>query len=172
VRFLALAVLLAIANVSAWCDDRLHCESVDGTYLSGTVIKGPVFKHGQYKHGIELSHTHVSLLADQDGKTYDVAIDNVFANGYDPRRAGIPAPLDAIKVKDRLELCGQLYSRGVGLHFVHTNCGASPTPQHPDGWIKELANDGRPGVNLDANTSFCRLFPGQRSRQHSRSVHR
>ena len=151
-------ILLAALALPAVADSKLMCEAAAGTYLSGTVLTRPVFAHGQYRKGIELSHTHLSLMADQDGRRYDVAIDNVFANGYDPNTRGIPAALAAIQVKDRLALCGQLYTRGTGIHWVHGNCGAKPTPDHPEGWIKTLSADGQVGINLEGNNAFCPLF--------------
>jgi hypothetical protein len=41
-----------------------------------------------------MSHTHLTLRGDADGRAYDVAIDNVFANGYrhNPRIAPV-API-------------------------------------------------------------------------------
>ncbi len=44
---------------------------------------------------------------------------------------------------DHLELCGIAY-RG-GMHWVHTHCGDNPTPEEPDGWLKEIAADGSAG---------------------------
>ena len=149
---------LAALSLPAAADDKLTCETSAGSYLSGTVVKAPVFVHGQYRKGIELSHTHLSLRADQDGRTYDVAIDNVFANGYDPQARGVPPVLAKIHVDDRLALCGQLYARGIGIHWVHGNCGARPTSSHPDGWIKPLSAAGSSGINLEGNTSYCPLF--------------
>lgn len=157
-RRIVLGWLLVLASGLALADDKSACEAGQGSYRSGTVVKGPVFAHGQYRQGVELSHTHLSLRADQDGRTYDVAIDNVFANGFDARQPGVPAPINAIRVGDRLELCGQLYDRGVGIHFVHASCG-TPTPAHPDGWIKEGS-----GANLEASTAYCGLFEGRRQR--------
>ena len=156
-QFFCTLVLILLGGF-AWADDRLACEAVDGIYRSGMVIKGPVFAHGPFRQGVELSHTHLSLLADQDGQAYDVAIDNVFANGYDPRQGGIPASLNAITRNERIELCGALYTQGSGLHFVHTNCGAPLSPVHPDGWLKAVSGDGTVGANLEANTAFCGLF--------------
>jgi hypothetical protein len=160
---IALCLLLAMGQ--AWADDRQACAAASGSYVSGVVVKGPKFAHGQYRQGIELSHTHLKLRADQDGQVYDVAIDNVFASGYQPGQRGVPAPIDAIRVNDRLEMCGQLYDRGVGIHFVHTNCGARPTPAHPDGWLRLVDGQGRAGSNLESSTTFCPLFGGRR---HSR----
>jgi hypothetical protein len=156
---LLLGSLIAFAATLALADGRLACEAGKGDYLSGTVVKGPTFAHGQYRQGVELSHTHLSLRADQDGRNYDVAIDNVFANGFDAHRTGVPAPLDTIRTGDRIEACGKLYDRGVGIHFVHATCG-SPSPAHPDGWIRLQG-----GANLEANTSHCDLFGARRHRR-------
>lgn len=152
------ALVLAAACGGVLADDRQACAAVDGSYLTGQVVKGPKFAHGEFRQGIELSHTHLKLRADQDGQVYDVAIDNVFANGYRQGERGVPAPLDAIREGDHLQLCGQLYDRGVGIHFVHTNCGARPAAKHPDGWLKVVDGRGQPGPNLEAGTGFCELF--------------
>lgn len=163
-KHIVLAVLLAAAGSAAMADERQACQAADGAYLSGVVVKGPKFVHGQYRKGVELSHTHLKLRADQDGQVYDVAIDNVFANGYQPGGRGVPAPIDSIRVNDRLSLCGQLYDRGVGIHFVHTNCGQAPSSSHPDGWLRVVDGSGRAGPNLEGNTSFCPLFVRGRRR--------
>ena len=152
------ALVLGAACAGAQADDRQACAAVDGNYLSGQVVQAPQFAHGQFRQGIELSHTHLKLRADQDGRVYDVAIDNVFANGYRRNETSVPAPLDAIRAGDRLQVCGQLYDRGVGIHFVHNNCGAAPAANHPDGWIKPVDGHGQPGANLEAGTGFCGLF--------------
>jgi hypothetical protein len=153
-----LTLILCAACATALADDRQACEAVDGSYLSGQVVGGPTFAHGQFRQGVELSHTHLKLRADQDGRMYDVAIDNVFANGYHQGQRGIPAPLDTLHAGQRLELCGQLYDRGVGIHFVHNNCGARPAGNHPDGWIRVVDGRGQAGPNLEAGTGFCDLF--------------
>jgi hypothetical protein len=162
------ALVLGAVCAGALADDRQSCEAVDGSYLSGQVVQGPQFAHGQFRQGIELSHTHLKLRADQDGRVYDVAIDNVFANGYRQGASGVPAPLDSIGAGDHLQLCGELYDRGVGIHFVHTNCGAPPAGNHPDGWIKAVDNSGHAGANMEAATGFCSLFgstPHHRARR-------
>jgi opacity protein-like surface antigen len=164
-KYIVLAVLLAAASSAAMADERQACQAADGAYLSGVVVKGPKFAHGQYRQGVELSHTHLKLRADQDGQVYDVAIDNVFANGYQPGSRDVPAPIDTIRVNDRLSLCGQLYDRGVGIHFVHTNCGQPPSSSRPDGWIRVVDGSGRAGPNLESNTNFCPLFNHGRRRR-------
>ena len=146
-----------IACTAARADDASDCQAAAGSYLTGVVRAPPTFARGSRLHGIELSHTHVQLIGDADAKTYDVAVDDVFASGYRPRQEGVPAPLDQIKAGDRLSLCGMPYKGG--MHWVHTNCGDTPTPQDPDGWLKEIAADGSTGANLEGSTAYCYLWP-------------
>jgi hypothetical protein len=166
-KHILFALVLGATCGIALADERQACAAADGSYLSGQVVGGPKFAHGQFRQGIELSHTHLKLRADQDGQVYDVAIDNVFANGYRQGQGGVPAPIDAIREGDRLQLCGQLYDRGVGIHFVHTNCGARPAANHPDGWLKVVDAQGQAGPNLESATGFCDLF-GSASRHRAR----
>jgi hypothetical protein len=156
---LVLGSVIMLASAFALADGRSACEAGDGAYRSGTIVNGPRFSHGQYRQGVELSHTHLSLRADQDARVYDVAIDNVFANGYDARQGGVPSPISSLRVGERLEVCGVLYDRGVGIHFVHASCGR-PNANHPDGWIRQPG-----GANLEANTAYCDLFQGRRRRR-------
>jgi hypothetical protein len=162
---IVLGILLAAIGSTAISDERQSCQAANGSYVSGVVVQGPKFVHGQYRQGVELSHTHLKLRADQDGQVYDVAIDNVFASGYQPGTPVVPAPIDTIRVSDRLALCGQLYDRGVGIHFVHTNCGEAPSSSHPDGWIRVVDRSGRAGPNLESSTSYCPLFAHGRRRR-------
>jgi hypothetical protein len=155
---LAAAFVLGTSSL-ALADEAGACQAAAGSYVTGTVLTAPRFVGGQPRKGVELSHTRLSLKADQDGRTYDVAIDNVFAAGYDAARHSVPAPLNTIVKGDRLELCGQLYTSGVGIHWVHTNCGVTPSPDQPNGWVKKLAADGSPGDNLEGATEYCKLWP-------------
>jgi hypothetical protein len=108
---------------------------------------------------VELSHTHLTLLSDQDGRSYDVAIDNVFATGYDAAGERIPVPLSTIRTGDRLEVCGKLFNDArPGIDWVHTNCGETPTAAKPNGWVKVMAPDGTPGPNLEDSQEYCRLW--------------
>ncbi len=154
----AIALMLLALAGAAQADDQSDCTAAAGSYLTGVVVKAPSFASGHPRKGVELSHTHVSLRADQDGKVYDVAMDNVFANGYVKNQESVPAPLNTIQVNDRLELCGQLYTSGVGIHWVHTNCGATPTAAQPNGWVKQIAADGTVSTNDESNTQYCSLF--------------
>ena len=156
---LLIALLLASQSFYAMADGQSDCDAAAGTYLTGTVVSGPTFARGvQSRQGVKLSHTHVRLQADQDGQTYDVAMDNVYAYDFVPNRTSMPASLRQIQVGDQLELCGQPYSRGIGIHWVHSNCGVTPDSAHPDGWVKEIAGDGSVGDNLEGSQSYCYLF--------------
>ena len=142
---------------SASADDAQACQDAGGTLLMGSVVSPPKFKHGMFRKGVELSHTHLTLRGDADGKHYDVAIDNVFATGYKKNAKAVPAPLDAIRVGDKLQLCGLPFEGGI--HWVHNNCGDTPTAQDPDGWIKKISTDGSAGPNLEGGQKFCFLWP-------------
>ena len=157
---IAVLCLFLFAAATGRADEAGQCRANGGTYLTGAVTRPPVFAPGHdHPHGVELSHTHLTLLADQDGQNYDVAIDNVFASGYDASGESVPAPLSTIRAGDRLDLCGRLFSHGgVGIDWVHTNCGDAPSPAQPDGWLKIIAADGTPGLNLEASREYCRLW--------------
>jgi hypothetical protein len=153
-------ILCLFAAGAARADEAARCRANGGTYLTGIVTRGPTFSFGHVRDGVELSHTHLRLRSDQDGRSYNVAIDNVFATGYDGAGESVPPPLSTIRTGDRLELCGRLFTRGgLGIDWVHTNCGETPTAARPDGWLKVLAADGTPGPNLEGSQEYCRLWP-------------
>jgi len=151
-----IALALACQSASAASDPARQCRASGGALLVGQVVSAPKFKHGMYRKGVELSHTHLRIRAG-DGQSYDVAIDNVFASGYRPGMKTVPAPLDAIAVGDKVQACGMAY-RG-GIHWVHNNCGDAPTRADPNGWLKVIQADGRVGPNLEANQTYCYLWP-------------
>ena len=158
-KLLGVLILCLIASGAARADEAALCRANGGTYLTGRVTQGPTFAPGHVHKGVELSHTHLTLLSDHDGRSYRVAIDNVFATGYDAAGESVPASLSAIRTGDRLELCGKLFTRGgLGIDWVHTNCGKTPRPAQPDGWLKVLAPDGTPGPNLEDSQEYCRLW--------------
>lgn len=150
---------LCLAAGAAWADDAAVCAAHQGTYLSGEVVHGPKFTHGRFRRGVELSHTHLKLRADQDGTVYDVAVDNVFVAGYRRDTPAVPEGLNDIRQRDRLALCGELYTRGgPGIHFVHASCGQRSNGGRPDGFIKKIGPNGKSGDNLGGATAYCPLF--------------
>ena len=158
-KLLRVFILCLVASGAARSDEAAQCRANAGTYLTGKVTEGPTFAPGHLRNGVELSHTHLTLLSDQDGRSYHVAIDNVFATGYDAAGESVPTPLSTIRAGDRLELCGKLFTRGGrGIDWVHTNCGETPRAAGPDGWLKLLAPDGTPGPNLEDSREYCRLW--------------
>ena len=154
--FAGLALALAFQSSSAYADDAQQCRASGGALLVGQVVSAPKFKHGMFRKGVELSHTHLKLQGD-DGSIYDVAIDNVFASGYQPNSKKVPAPLNAIAVGDRLEACGIPFQGG--MHWVHNNCGDRPARSDPDGWLKVIRPGGRVGPNLEDSRTYCSLWP-------------
>ncbi len=152
------SLLLALAATASASEQSL-CTAAKGSFLTGTVTSAPKFAAAtQTIQGIKLSHTRLSLRADQDGKVYDVAIDNVFAVDYVRNASTVPASLAAIQVNDRLELCGAKYTSGVGIHWVHTNCGDVPTTSAPNGWVKRFSAGGSVGSNIERSQTYCYLW--------------
>ena len=159
-KLVAAAFFCLCAAAASRADEAAECQANAGSYLTGIVTAGPAFVGGHLRKGVELSHTHLRLRSDQDQRSYDVAIDNVFASGYDAAGENVPEPLSSIRVGDHLALCGQLYAHdGPGIHFVHTNCGDEPAAADPNGWVKILATNGTPGPNLEDSGKYCGLWP-------------
>ena len=152
------ALVLCALSLSATASDQTNCSAASGAFLTGNVTSSPRYASGSFIQGVQTSHTHLNLTADQDGLSYDVAIDNVFAADYVQGSSSMPATLAAISIGDRLELCGEKYTSGIGIHWVHTNCGATPTTTKPDGWVKEIASDGSVGSNLENSQNYCYLW--------------
>lgn len=168
IRLLVVAAASALLPAPSRADDRSDCAAGQGTLLTGVVTAPPTFASGRSVQGIPLSHTHIRIRADGDGKAYDVAVDDVFAAGYQPQRAAVPPPLDTIVAGQRLEACGLLYPGGI--HWVHTNCGSTPSARDPNGWLKIVDAAGVAGPNLEASTRYCYLWPARataiRHRRH------
>jgi hypothetical protein len=157
---IAAALILPGLALAQPNDNAAKCQAAAGYYLTGRSFPARASSPASGCTGTYLSHTHVTLRSDADGRAYDVAIDNVFANGYRHNQRSVPAPLNTIKVGDRLELCGKLYTGGdVGIDWVHTDCGATPSPDKPDGWVREIDKDGSVGDNMEAKQNFCSLWP-------------
>ena len=158
-KLLAVLSLCFAVFGGARAAEAAQCRANAGTYLTGTVTDGPTFAPGHGRDGVELSHTHLKLMSDQDGRSYDVAIDNVFTTGYDGAGESVPTPLSTIQTGDRLELCGKLYTDGgPGIDWVHTNCGETPRAVQPDGWLKIVSSEGALGPNLEDSREYCRLW--------------
>ena len=139
--------------------DTAKCAAGNGTLLVATVIDNQGFFAGSGQlRGISLSHTRLDVAADPDGKPYQLAIDNIFASDYIQNARRSPASLLAIKPGDRLELCGVAYTNPAGIHYVHTNCGATPRPGQADGWVDEIDASGNTQSNLEASQTYCYLF--------------
>jgi hypothetical protein len=144
----------------AYADDAAQCQANQGSFVTGTVVGAPAFVSSRSKrHGYPLSHTRLNLKS-ADGSVLEVDIDNVFAAGYSKRRQ-IPTGLQAIAEGTSLELCGQRYADPggkSGIHWVHTNCGAAPTPTQPNGWVKIISANGSVGDNLEGVQDLCNIF--------------
>lgn len=155
-----LTVIAAFAAAPAHADDAAQCQANQGTFVTGTVSGTPQFASSRSKrHGYPLSHTRL-FVQTANGSKLEVDIDNVFAQGYSKKRS-IPSGLQAIADGTTLQLCGQSYSDPNGkngIHWVHTNCGATPTPTQPDGWVKIVAADGTVGPNLEGDQDLCNIF--------------
>ena len=155
--------MLAGCTAFAYADDKAQCAAGQGSYMTATVVKGPKFVSGKFLKGVELSHTHLKVKPDGSNDIYDVAIDNVFAQGYEKNSKSIPSSLAKIQNGDRLSLCGQEYDDGTkGIHWVHTDCGKTPSPSKPDGFIKILGKDGSSGDNLENSEAYCSLWSKKR----------
>jgi hypothetical protein len=135
---------LLVIMEPAWADDRDASASNAGILLTGAVISGPRFVHGDDLRGVELPHTHLRLRGD-DGKIYDIAIDDIFDNGYDQAGESAPAALSQIRPSDHLELYGKPYASGrPGMDWVLTSC-SDPADAGQAGWLGE---SNRPGLHL------------------------
>ena len=161
------AAMLMALPLTSRADDRADCAKGDGTLLAGVVIAKPTFASGKKLKGIPLTHTHIRIRGDADGKAYDLAVDDVFAAGFNPHVAEVPAPLASIAVGQHLEACGLPYAGG--MHWVHTNCGDTPTAQDPDGWLKTIDASGAVGPNLEDSQKYCYLWPRKHKRHHART---
>jgi hypothetical protein len=154
-RTLLCLLSLIVWPAAAWADAAADCKAAAGTLIVGTAQTNPWFKSGKPLKGIPLTHTHLTMQSDADGKSYDVAIDNVFADGYDKSAKTVPAPLNTIAAGDKLSVCGQPFPGGI--HWVHTNCGATPTSAKPNGWVRKVT-DNVAGENMEGSQKYCCLW--------------
>ncbi|NHZ82320.1 hypothetical protein F2P44_24005 [Massilia sp. CCM 8695] len=146
-------------SLCAFASEQSSCTANKGAYITGTVISAPKFAAASSTiDGVKLSHTRLNLRADQDGKTYDVAMDNVYAIDYVKNASTMPTSLAAIKVNDRLGLCGKKYTSGTGIHWVHSNCGDVPSSSAPNGWVKVIAASGSVSASKMRSQNYCYLW--------------
>ena len=153
------------------------CESIGGYYQYGTVNSPPndymaVTNYAvatESLSGIPLSHTHIEITSALDGKIYDVAIDNVFANGYNPLSYVVPSSYaENLTAGSTIYLCSGNpnavpYSVNEpesnpfatqGFDWVHTNCAASGYPSsYLNGFLYDQNN-----INLTNSQTYCYLW--------------
>lgn len=154
-----LLALLLLSPLCSFATEQTNCSANKGTFLTGPVTTSPKFQAAsQTLSGVQLSHTVLTMKADQDGKTYQVAMDNVYATDYVKNSTSMPASLAALKAGTRLEVCGEKYSDGSGIHWVHNNCGDTPSTSAPNGWTKTIATSGSVSANLERSTNYCYLW--------------
>lgn len=153
------ALVVAVLPLFAHATEQTQCSAAKGSFLTGTVTSAPKFAAAsQTIQGVQLSHTLLNMRADQDGKTYQVAMDNVYAVDYVKNAQTMPASLAAITVNSRIEVCGEKYTSGTGIHWVHSNCGATPSTTAPNGWVKRISSSGSIGSNLERSQTYCYLW--------------
>mgnify|MGYP003435494700 FL=1 len=85
-----------LANASYY--SRL-CSDIGGYFQYGIINAPPSSDYSQVLNyapatesidTIPLSHTHMEMTSAIDGRIYNVAIDNVFANNYNPFSGAVP----------------------------------------------------------------------------------
>ena len=62
-------ILCLAGSGTARADEAAQCRANAGTFLTGNVTQGPTFTPGHLHNRVELSHTHLTLLSDQDGRS-------------------------------------------------------------------------------------------------------
>lgn len=78
-----LLAILLFAPLCAFATDATTCATNKGTYLTGTITTSAKFQAAtQTIQGVQVSHTIMYIKADQDGRSYQVAMDNVYASDY------------------------------------------------------------------------------------------
>src|SRR5689334_1731403 len=92
-------VLLVLSQtVWAYASELSTCTANKGAYISGTVTSAPKFATSSTViQGVRLTHTRLYLRSEQDGKSYDVAMDNVYAVDFVKNATTMPVSLAAIK---------------------------------------------------------------------------
>lgn len=154
-----LALFVLSQSLFAFASELTNCTANKGTHITGTVTSTPRFNSGStIIKGVRLTHTRLYLRSDQDGKSYDVAMDNLFAVDYVKNATTMPPSLANIKLNSRLSLCGKKYTSGTSIHWVHSNCGDVPTLSAPNGSVKVISSTGTVGLNLERSQNYCYLW--------------
>lgn len=155
------------------------CQSAGGYYQYGTVNSPPNSDYAavtNYKaateslEGIPLSHTHIEITSAIDGNIYDVAIDNVFADGYNPLSYVVPSTYVAnLTAGSTVYLCSGNPTQvpypvnepesnpfaTQGFDWVHANCAASGySSSFKNGFLYDQNNN-----NLTNSQTYCYLWP-------------
>jgi len=148
-----------VLATEALANSQTECSAGKGDYLVGTAVSNPKYQASKkYYAGIKLSHTVLEIQSDQDQQTYQLAIDNIYANDFDQNSHSVPASLAEIRTGTRLAICGKYFhnENRQGIHWVHMNCGHRPTPDKPDGFVRIISKEGNESANLEASQQFCR----------------
>jgi hypothetical protein len=144
-KIILLFTIILFSSIS-FADD-LSAQSCAGDYLEGKVTTPLSYVSGKKLKNVELSHTkfHISAI---DGKDYEVSVDNIFANDYSA--STVPYSLkNRLQKGTNVKLCGEKYSDGSGIHWVHTEC---PKNNNVEGFV--IVN----GTNLTASKQYCYIF--------------
>jgi len=124
-----LLALLLLSPLCSFATEQTNCSANKGTFLTGPVTTSPKFQAAS------------QTLSD-----------------YVKNSTSMPASLAALKAGTRLEVCGEKYSDGSGIHWVHNNCGDTPSTSAPNGWTKTIATSGSVSANLERSTNYCYLW--------------
>ena len=68
------ALPLRLCPPSTQADELADCVAGDGTLFLTTVIAKPMIGGGKSFNGIGLTHAHIRVCGDDDGKVYDLAM--------------------------------------------------------------------------------------------------
>lgn len=155
------------------------CSQVGGYFQYGIINSPPNSDYPQVTNyeegtdsieGIPLSHTYIEMTSAIDGYIYEIAIDNVFADNYDPFSYTIPTTyITNLTAGSTIYLCSgnpksvpypvnvgesNAYAKQ-GFDWVHTNCGASGYfSNYKNGFLYDQNNQ-----NLTNSQQYCYLWP-------------
>ncbi len=151
------------------------CSDIGGYFQYGIINAPPSNDYSQVLNyapatesidTIPLSHTHMEMTSAIDGRIYNVAIDNVFANNYNPFSGAVPNSYESsLTAGSTVYLCSGNPSKvpysvtgtfaTQGFDWVHTNCVASG---YPSTYLNGFLFDSK-GNNLTNSQTYCYLWP-------------